>query len=206
MRISDPNQGGREWMANGRSAPVRLINFSFLSNELARKNLINITLSALWATKNGQRLRCSQWKIVKKQTRIKKTEQVEEKSSLVSCKNCLLMPRKSSRLPRSANKIKLCPGIKKLHWKLWEIVCAALFAFLYLATKNGVENCVRARKLPRTLAVNASLIKCPAPKHRYSSLLLDETTPRAANVCVSVCVCVWESRRHICLLCGWFCG
>jgi len=35
-----------------------------------------------------------------------------EKASLVSCKNCLLMPRKSSRLPRSANKIKLCPGIK----------------------------------------------------------------------------------------------
>lgn len=33
------------------------------------------------------------------------------KASLVSCKNCLLMP-KSSRLPRSANKIKLCPGIK----------------------------------------------------------------------------------------------
>lgn len=62
-------------------------------------------------------------------------------------------------------------------------VHGALFAFLYLAAKNGVENCVRARKLPRTLAVNASLIKCPAPKHRYSSLLLDET-PRAVDECV----------------------
>lgn len=102
------------------------------------------------------------------------------------------MPRKSSRLPRSANKIKLCPGIKKkLHWKLWEIVCTGHCSLFYiLQQKNGVENCVRARKLPLTLAVNASLIKCPAPKHRYSSLLLDETTPRAADVCVLVCVCV----------------
>lgn len=129
-------------------------------------------------------------------------EQVEEKSSLVSCKNCLLMPRKSSRLPRSANKIKLCPGIKKKEEKKTplEIVRNSVRSqfvlssfFLYLATKNGVENCMRARKLPRTLMVNASLIKCPAPKHRYSSLLLDETTPTALDVCsmcaLSLCVC-----------------
>lgn len=77
-------------------------------------------------------------------------------------------------------------------------VHGALFAFLYLAAKNGVENCVRARKLPRTLAVNASLIKCPAPKHRYSSLLLDETTPRAADVCVLVCVCAKAAAIFVC--------
>lgn len=116
LRISDPNPGQEKGPPNGR-----LINFSFLSNELARKNLINITLSALWATKNCQRLR--ERKIVKKKEggngikngkgQMEQREQVEEKSSLVSCKNCLLMPRKSSRLPRSANKIKLCPGIKK---------------------------------------------------------------------------------------------
>lgn len=48
-----PTRGeGEGEVANGR-----LINLSFLSNELARKNLINITLSALWATKNCQRLR-----------------------------------------------------------------------------------------------------------------------------------------------------
>lgn len=71
--------------------------------------------------------------------------------------------------------------------------------FLYLATKNGVENCMRARKLPRTLMVNASLIKCPAPKHRYSSLLLDETTPTALDVC-SMCalsLCVFVRQPYL---------
>lgn len=136
-------------MANGRSAPVRLINFSFLSNELARKNLINITLSALWATKNGQRLRCSQWKIVKKQTRIKKTEQVEEKSSLVSCKNCLLMPRKSSRLPRSANKIKLCPGIKKTPLEIVRnSVRSTVRFFIFSHKKWRWKLCARAQAAP----------------------------------------------------------
>jgi len=48
----------------------------------------------------------------KRKTQAMQMREKYEKASLVSCKNCLLMPRKSSRLPRSANKIKLCPGIK----------------------------------------------------------------------------------------------
>lgn len=35
--------------------------------------------------------------------------------------------------------------------------------------------------MPRAVAVNASLIKCPAPKHRYSSLPLDETSGPTPN-------------------------